>query len=102
MPRSIILFSGQWGDLPLEELAQKAGEWGYQGLELCCLTEHFEVRKSLAEADYCRKKLDLLGRYDLQLPVLSNHRVGQAVCDRIEPRHRKILPEHVWGDGNPQ
>ena len=102
MPRPVILFSGQWGDLTLEELAQKASEWGYQGLDLCCLSEHFEPRRALDEADYCRKTLDLLGRYDLQLAVLSNHRVGQAVCDRIEPRHKKILPDHVWGDGDPQ
>ena len=88
MPRPVILFSGQWTDLPLEELAQKAGEWGYQGLELCCWGDHFEVQRASSEDDYCQQKLDLLGRYDLQLPVLSNHRVGQAVCDRIEPRHR--------------
>jgi sugar phosphate isomerase/epimerase len=30
---------------------------------------------------------------------LSNHRVGQAVCDRVEPRHKRILPDYVWGDG---
>ena len=102
MPRPVILFSGQWCDLTLEELAQKSSEWGYQGLDLCCLGDHFEPRRALDEADYCQKKLDLLGRYDLQLPVLSNHRVGQAVGDRIEPRHKKILPDHVWGDGDPQ
>ena len=37
----------------------------------------------------------------MQVPVLCNHRVGQAVCDRIEPRHKKILPDYVWGDGDP-
>lgn len=102
MARPVILFSGQWTDLPLEELAQKASEWGYQGFELCCWGDHFEVQRALSEADYCQKKLDLLGRHDLQLAVLSNHRVGQAVCDRIEPRHKRILPDYVWGDGDPQ
>ncbi|HWY86461.1 MAG TPA: sugar phosphate isomerase/epimerase [Gemmataceae bacterium] len=102
MARPVILFSGQWADLPLEELAQKANEWGYQGFELCCWGDHFEVQRALAEADYCRKKLDLLGRHDLQLSVLASHRVGQAVCDRMEPRHKRILPEYVWGDGEPR
>ena len=88
--------------MPLEELAQKANEWGYQGFELCCWGDHFEVQRALSEADYCQKKLDMLGRYDLQLAVLSNHRVGQAVCDRIEPRHQRILPDYVWGDGDPR
>jgi len=101
MPRPVILFSGQWADLPLEELAQKAGEWGYQGLDLCCWGDHFEVQRAQSETGYCQQKLDLLARYDLQLAVLSNHRVGQAVCDRIEPRHQKILPDYVWGDGAP-
>ncbi len=101
MPRPVILFSGQWTDLPVEELARQAGEWGYQGLELCCWGDHFEVQRAVSEPDYCQKKLDLLARHDLQLAVLSNHRVGQAVCDRIEPRHKRILPEYVWGDGEP-
>ena len=61
MARPVILFSGQWADLPLEELAQKVGEWGYQGLELCCWGDHFEVQRALSEDDYCQQKLDLLG-----------------------------------------
>lgn len=101
MPRPVVLFSGQWTDLPLEELAQKLNEWGYQGIELSCGGEHFDVQRALAEEDYCQQKLDLLARFDLQLVVLSNYRVGQAVCDRIEPRHQRILSEHVWGDGDP-
>ncbi|MFO0966033.1 MAG: sugar phosphate isomerase/epimerase family protein [Gemmataceae bacterium] len=101
MPRPILLYTGQWTDLPLAELAQKASEWGYQGFELCCWGDHFEVQRALAEEDYCQAKLDLLGRHDLQLLVLANHRVGQALCDAIEPRHRKILPDYVWGDGDP-
>ncbi len=100
MPRPVILFSGQWTDLPLEELAQKLNEWGYQGIDLCCWGDHFNVPRAAAEDDYCQQQLDLLARFDLQLAVLSNHRVGQAVCDRIEPRHQRILPEHVWGDGD--
>src|SRR5437764_178669 len=99
MPRPIILFTGQWSDLSLEELAQKVSEWGYNGLDLCCWGNHFEVQRSLSEPDYCQQILDLLARYDLQLSVLSNHKVGQAVCDRIEPRHKRILPDYVWGDG---
>src|SRR6266404_5245480 len=100
MPRPAILYSGGWADVPLEELAARAGDWGYQGLELCCWGDHFEVQRALSEDDYCQKKLDLLARHDLQPAVLSNHRVGQAVCDPIEPRHRRILPDYVWGDGD--
>src|SRR5436309_7690645 len=102
MPRPVILYSGQWTDLPLEELAQKVSEWGYQGLDLCCWGDHFEVQRALSEDDYCQHKLDLLARHDLSLAVLSNHRVGQAVCDRIDDRHRALVPDYVWGDGDPE
>ena len=100
MSRPILLFTGQWTDLKLTDLAPRLQEWGYGGVELCCWGDHFEVPRALAEDDYCQAKLDLLARHDLQLAVLSNHRVGQAVCDRIERRHKRILPDHVWGDGD--
>src|SRR5207253_2590266 len=65
MPRPVLLFSGQWADVALAELAQQAAEWGYQGLELCCWGDHFEVQRALSESDYCQEKLDLLSRHDL-------------------------------------
>jgi sugar phosphate isomerase/epimerase len=102
MPRPVTLFTGQWTDLPLEELAQKAAEWGYQGLELSCWGDHFEVQRAAGEDDYCQKKLELLARHDLNTVVLSNHRVGQAVCDVIDGRHQSLLPDYVWGDGSPE
>lgn len=101
MARPVLLFSGQWTDLALEELAQKVSDWGYQGLELCCWGDHLEVQRAVSEPDYCQRKLDLLARYDLTAPVISNHRVGQAVGDIIDRRHQGILPDYVWGDGNP-
>src|SRR5262249_25799536 len=101
MARPVILFSQQWTDLPLEEVVQKAAEWGYQGLELACGGDHFEVQRALSEEGYCQKKLELLARADLRLPILSCHRVSQAVCDPIDVRHRALVPDYVWGDGNP-
>jgi sugar phosphate isomerase/epimerase len=101
MPRPVLLYSGAFADLPLEEVAQKASDRGYQGLELCCWGDHFEVQRALSEADYCSQKLELLARYELTVPVLSNHRVGQAVCDSIDARHQPLLPDYVWGDGDP-
>jgi sugar phosphate isomerase/epimerase len=102
MPRPVILCSGPWSDLPLEELAGRAGEWGYQGLDLCCWGDHLEVQRALSEADYCPQKLALLSRHELALAVVSSHRAGQAVADAIDARHQVILPEYVWGDGRPE
>jgi sugar phosphate isomerase/epimerase len=102
MRRPITLFTGQWADLPLEDVARKASEFGYQGLELACWGDHFEVDRALAEQGYCASRRDLLERYDLQVHAISAHLVGQAVLDPIDERHQAILPAHVWGDGDPQ
>ena len=100
MSRPITLFTGQWADLPLEELCKKAVEFGYDGLELACWGDHFEIDK--ADEAYCKAKLDLLKKHNLQLFAISTHLVGQAVCDPIDERHKGILPEYIWGDGDPE
>jgi sugar phosphate isomerase/epimerase len=101
--RPITLFTGQWADLPLDEVAAKAAAWGYEGLELACWGDHFEVDRALAEPGYCEAKRDQLARHRLSCWAISNHLVGQAVCDHpIDERHRRILPPRIWGDGAPE
>ena len=102
MPRPVLLFTGQWADLPLEEVAARASEWGYGGLELCTWGDHFEVQRAASDDDYTPAKLESLRRYGLDAPVLSAHRVSQAICDAIDERHRTLVPDYVWGDGNPE
>jgi sugar phosphate isomerase/epimerase len=101
VPRPITLFTGQWADLPLAELAPLAREMGYDGLELACWGDHLDVRRAATEPAYVEERKALLAKHDLQLFAISNHLVGQAVCDRCDERHRAVLPEHVWGDGDP-
>ncbi len=101
MARPVTLFTGQWADLPLEELCKKAADFGYDGLELACWGDHFEVDKALSDDTYCTRKRELLEKYDLKLFSISNHLVGQAVLDNIDGRHKAILPEYVWRDGDP-
>ena len=50
MARPVTLFTGQWADLPLEELAPLARDMGYDGLELACWGDHSEVDRPPAEA----------------------------------------------------
>jgi sugar phosphate isomerase/epimerase len=103
MAHPMTLFTGQWADLPLEVLAEKAAGWGYDGLELACWGDHFEVDKALADDGYCQAKREQLERFGLGCWVVSNHLVGQAVCDHpIDQRHRNILPDRIWGDGEPE
>jgi sugar phosphate isomerase/epimerase len=100
MTRLITLFTGQWADLPLAELAPLARGLGYDGLELACWGDHFEVQAALHDPAYLPAKRALLQQHGLQCVAISNHLVGQAVCDPIDHRHRSILPGHVWGDGD--
>ena len=99
MPRPITLFTGQWADLPLEELAKKVSDWGFDGLEIACSGDHFEVDKALSDDTYIQSRWDILNKYGLKCYAISNHLVGQAVCDPIDVRHKSILPDYVWGDG---
>lgn len=98
--RPITLFTGQWADLPFETVCQKAQQFGYNGLEIACWGDHFEVNK--ADQKYCDDKLKLLEKYNLKLFAISNHLVGQAVCDLIDERHKSILPQYIWQNGNPE
>ncbi len=102
MARPVTLFTGQWADLPLAELAAKAASWGFDGLELACWGDHFEVDRALAEPGYVDERRALLERHGLGCWAVGNHLVGQAVCDRIDLRHRAVLPPDVWGDGDPE
>lgn len=102
MPRPVTLFTGQWADLPLVELAPLAKRMGYDGLELACWGDHFDVDVAATDKKYVRRLWDLLADHGLTVYAISNHLVGQAVCDRIDERHRAILPADVWGDGDPE
>ena len=102
MARPVTLFTGQWADLKFSDVCRKAQSFGYDGIELPCWGDHFEVDKALSDDGYCQRKKDELARHDLQVFAISNHLVGQAVLDVIDARHKSILPPYVWGDGNPE
>lgn len=102
MPRPVTLFTGQWADLSIEEMARLTAGFGYDGIELACWGDHFEVGRALSEEGYCERKRELLDRHGLQCLAISNHLVGQAVLDIIDERHRAILSPAIWGDGKPE
>jgi sugar phosphate isomerase/epimerase len=103
MARSFTLFTGQWADLPFEEVCRLASSWGYDGLEIACWGDHFEVDRALSEDGYLKSRHDLLDKYGLKCWAISAHLVGQAVCDHpIDERHQGILPARIWGDGEPE
>jgi sugar phosphate isomerase/epimerase len=99
MARRVTLFTGQWADLPLDELASKCAVWGFDGLELACGGDHYEVDRAVADPAYANGQRTLLERHGLGVWAIGAHLVGQAVCDRIDERHRAFLEAEVYGDG---
>lgn len=97
MARPVTLCTLQWGDLPLETVCEKAKAFGYDGLELG-LPNHLDVRRT--DQAYYDGIKELLAKYDLKLYCISIHLISQAVCDTIDLRHKAVLPECIWGDGD--
>ncbi len=103
MPRPVTLFTGQWADLPFEQVCELASRWGYDGLEIACWGDHLQVDRALADEAYLDGTRATLDKHGLKVFAISNHLVGQAVCDHpIDERHQTILPARVWGDGEPE
>ncbi|USQ81370.1 sugar phosphate isomerase/epimerase family protein [Ornithinimicrobium faecis] len=102
MGRRFTLFTGQWADLTLEEVAELAAKWGYDGLEIAVSGEHLDAWR-WDDEEYVEGRLDILRRHGLGCWAISNHLKGQAVCDDpIDERHRSIVGSRVWGDGDPE
>lgn len=101
MARPVTLFLGQWADLNTDEAFAKVREFGYDGVELPISGDFFDAVEGQDQA-YCDAKLAKLKEYGLKCWAMSNHLVGQAVCDPIDERHKPILPARVWGDGDPE
>lgn len=102
MARNFTLFTGQWADLPFEKVAELAGQWGYDGLEIAVSGDHLDAWRWDDDA-YIQDRLDILERNGLKVWAISNHLKGQAVCDDpIDFRHQAIVGPKVWGDGDPE
>ncbi len=99
----VTLFTGQWADLPFDEVARLAASWGYDGLEIAASGDHLDLQRADEDDAYLASRLEILDRHGLRVFALSNHLGGQAVCDApIDFRHQAILRSYVWGDGDPE
>jgi sugar phosphate isomerase/epimerase len=97
----VTLFTGQWADLPFEEVARLAAEWGYDGLEIAASGDHLDLERADVDDAYLASRLEILDRHGLRVFAISNHLTGQAVCDDpIDFRHEAILRPSTWGDGD--
>lgn len=98
MSRPIALFTGQWADIPLVELADKASRWGYDGLELICLGDHLDPNQAANDQNYCERQLKILKKHNLELLGINNAIAGQLVCDpNADRRSDKFAPSTCAG-----
>lgn len=99
MARPVTLCSGQWADIPIKELLPMVKEMGYDGIELACWGDHFEVDRAVSEPDYCDNLRALLKENGLECYSVSNHLAGQLVCDlNDDARSDAFAPEDCAGD----
>jgi sugar phosphate isomerase/epimerase len=98
MARKVTLFTGQWADLPFTTMIEKAKEFGYDGLELACWGDHFDVEKGATDQAYCDEKRKALEDAGLGCWAISNHLAGQLVCDLNDERSHAFAPEATHGD----
>jgi len=98
MARPVTLFTGQWADLPLETLAEKAAGFGYDGLELACWGDHFEVDKAEVDPEgYAKSRKAILDKFGLGVWSISTHLAGQLVCDPNDFRTDGFAPDELAG-----
>ncbi|MGW1817521.1 sugar phosphate isomerase/epimerase family protein [Streptomyces sp. NPDC002125] len=97
--RPVTLFTGQWYDVPLEEIAKDAAAWGYDGLEVDC-GNHLDVLRAEEDPGYLDRFRALLDQHGLGVWAISSHAAGNAVgTPSFDFRHEGLLPPYIWGDG---
>ena len=66
------------------------------GVTISMSTRRFQRNPTLRRNGSCSSE------HGLTCYAISNHLVGQAICDNIDDRHKSILSPEVWGDGDPE
>lgn len=97
MARPVTIFTGQWADLPFEEICALAQKMGYDGLELCTWGDHLDVRKAATDDAYVKERKATLAKYGLSCYAISAHLSGQCVGDLWDPRLDGFAPAELAG-----
>lgn len=94
--RPITITTGQYGDLPFEELCRVMGEIGYDGLEIACHT-HLDAHRFLEDGAYRDFIHSTLEKNNLKVWALGAHLAGQCVGDNWDPRLDNFAPSRLSG-----
>ena len=96
MVRPVTLVSGQYGDIPLENLCALVADIGYDGIEAACWA-HVDVERVMTEDGYAESFLGTLAAHGLRLWAISSHLVGQCVGAQWDPRLDTFAPTALAG-----
>ena len=96
MARPVTLYTGQWGDLFLEEVCKLASEMGYEGLEIAT-NGHINCHEVVTNQEYEKQVKDTLKKYNLKCTALGAHLSGQCVGDLYDPRLDGFAPSEYAG-----
>ncbi len=89
MSRPVTLFTGQWADLDFETICQKTKSFGYDGIEIACWGDHFDVVRALEDDDYCQDRRNILQRHGLEC-------LFRVICGRHGRPALMSVMGHVW------
>ncbi len=92
MGRLVTLFTGQWADIPFDEMCALAVKMGYDGLEIACWGNHVDIDKAYSDDAYVAYLLDTLKKHGLVCKALGTHIIGQCVGDAPDPRLNNFAP----------
>lgn len=96
MGRPVTLFTGQWADLPLEEMCRIAKQMGYDGLEIATWGQ-INAHKAANDENYVNEIKATLDKYGLICKALGAHLAGQCVGDLWDPRLDGFAPSEYAG-----
>ncbi len=94
--RPITICTGQFGDLPLSEVAEKMSAIGYEGLEIA-IASHLNVHRYVEDAAYREEIQGILEKNHLHIWAISAHLAGQCVGDLYDPRLDNFAPDALAG-----
>ena len=97
MNRPITLATGQWGDLPLEELCELTGSLGFDGLEIAVSESVLSIVKAASSKEYCEERLEILHSHGLKMWAICAALAGQCVGDLYDPRLDNFAPARFAG-----
>ena len=100
MARPVTIFTGQWADLPMEEMCRTAKEMGYEGLEIASWGQ-IDVEKAAEDLNYVKELKGRLEEYGLGCWAIGMHLPGQCVGDAetwaYDPRLDNFAPSALAG-----